>query len=112
MAISEDEENVAGLERLALQAISSATPEGKVRETARRILAGYCWREPFHQVMFEALMSTEDSRVIRELLPARLTRKGFPDFDIDDLFEPSGLSPEQIQQLFERIRAAGSRDRR
>ena len=92
-------------ERRVLQALCQATPQGSVRATARDILRTYRWREPLHHVIFEVVLSipTEVPEVIRAQLPARLTRRGFPDVDIEDLFKPHGLSKEEAERLIRQL---------
>ncbi len=84
------------------------TPQGSVRESARRILRAYRWREPLHRLIFEVLLNlpTEIPELVRTELPARLTRKGFPDLDTADLFEPSELSKEEAERLVCQLRDA------
>jgi hypothetical protein len=42
-----------------------------------------------------------DSRRLRELLPARVTNRGFPDFDLKQLLAPHEVSEKEIDHLFE-----------
>ena len=88
-----------------LQALCQGTPQGSVRATARDMLRTYRWREPLHHVIFEVVLSipTEAPEVIRDQLPARLTRRGFPDVDIEDLFKPHGLSKEEAEHLIRQL---------
>ena len=93
------------VERSVLRTLCQGTPQGSVRATARDILRTYRWREPLHHVIFEVVLSipTEVPEVIRAQLPARLTRRGFPDVDIEDLFKPHGLSKEEAEHLIRRL---------
>ena len=93
-------------ERRVLQALCQGTPQGFVRATAKDILRTYRWREPLHHVIFEVVLSipTEIPEVIRTQLPARLTRRGFPDVDIEDFFEPHGLAKEEAERLIRHLR--------
>ena len=88
-----------------LRALCQGTPQGSVRETAKDILRTYRWREPLHHVIFEVILGipTEVPEAIRTQLPARLTRRGFPDVDIEDLFEPHGLSKEEAEHLIRQL---------
>ena len=88
-----------------LQALCQGTPQGSVRATARDLLRTYRWGEPLHHVMFEVILGipTEVPEVIRTQLPARLTRRGFPDVDIEDLFKPHGLSKEEAERLIRQL---------
>src|SRR5207249_6652636 len=42
-----------------------------------------------------------DSRRLRELLPARVTNRGFPDFDLNEFLAPHEVGEKEIDQLFE-----------
>ncbi|HEY6291779.1 MAG TPA: hypothetical protein VI455_09505, partial [Terriglobia bacterium] len=76
------------IERRVLAALCRGTEEGPVRESARQLLADYRWREPVHQIVFEIVVRfpSTSTGALREQLPARLTRRGFPDFDFASLF--------------------------
>jgi len=98
--------HILEVERRVLGALCQGTPQGSVRATARNILRSYRWREPLHEVIFDVVLSipTEAPEVIREQLPARLTRRGFPDVDIEDFFKPHGLSKEEAERLIRQLR--------
>lgn len=78
-----------------------------MREAARRQLADYVWYEAAHQALFEIAMSlpASNARVWRDQLPARLTRRGFPDFDFAALFAEAALSPAEAEECIERLRS-------
>ena len=92
------------LERRVLRILCSGKEEA--HELARRGLAGYRWRDPTHEAIFEAIMSfpSASSQTLREQLPARLTRRGFPDFDFESLFESSGFAAGEFEQLIGKLR--------
>jgi len=54
-------------------------------------------------VMFEEIreLGSIDSRRLRELLPARVTNRGFPDFDLNEFLAPHEVNEKEIDQLFE-----------
>lgn len=93
-------------ERRVLQALCGGTPQGSVREAAGLILKDYRWREPLHQAMFNILVSlqTDIPEVIRDHLPARLTRWGYPDVATDVFFQPHSLSKEEAEHLMCQLR--------
>ena len=105
MTEQQDRNDVLETERRVLQALCQGTVEGSVRGTAKLLLRTYRWREPAHQVIFEAVMSipSEDSAVVRDQLPARVTRKGFPDLEWGSLFRPHRLSKEEAEELMEQL---------
>lgn len=89
-----------------LQVLCQGTAEGSAREAAKRDLRNYRWREPLYQVVFEALMAMpgDAPALIREQLPARLTRKGFPDVNWEQFFEPHTLSLDEAKTLMRELR--------
>ena len=88
-------------ERLILSALCQGTPQGPVREPARRVLARYRWLEPLHQVVYHVLLAMpfDSPEVARQQLPARLTRAGFPDVEVEDFFRPHSLSQRAADEL-------------
>jgi hypothetical protein len=100
-----NKETVRRAERLLLAALAQGTREGSFRELARSKLAGYHWREPVHEVIFRCLLSlpTENPAVVREQLPALLTRRGFPDVELADLFSPLDLPREVFERVVEEL---------
>jgi hypothetical protein len=100
---------LSDLERRVLRALCSKTAESQGRDSARRGLANYRWREPVHQAVFDVILSfpSASNQALREQLPGRLTRRGFPDFDFESLF--ARLEPEsgELGQLIAKLRRAG-----
>lgn len=86
------------LERLAIRALCSGTPHGPVKQAIVPLLCQYRWRIQLHEVIFEALASipSDDPATIRRLLPAKLTRLGFPDVEWNEFFAPLSLSRDEI----------------
>jgi hypothetical protein len=87
------------IERRVLRILCQSVGEALVRERARELLANYRWSDGAHQAVFEITMCfpSTSCQALREQLPARLTRRGFPDFDLDALFTipaPSGCEAE------------------
>jgi hypothetical protein len=99
-------QSVVHTERQVLRALCQGSA-GR-RTPGLSILRSYRWREPVHQVIFELLIQTPDAdpELIREQLPARLTRRGFPDFDLA-LFQPHALTGKEIESLIDRLRKLG-----
>jgi hypothetical protein len=98
-------ESVIQTERRVLQALHHGTPQEPVEEAARLTLKDYRWREPSHGVIFEILIGIPGGapEVIREQLPARLTRKGFPDVDWENILKPQALSKNEVEQLMQEL---------
>ena len=55
------------------------------------------------RIVFEEIchLGSIDSRRLRELLPARVTNRGLPDFDLESYLAPQETSEKEIDQLFE-----------
>jgi len=94
------------LERRVLCVLCSDGAEREARETARRGLANYHWRLAVHQAVFDVIITfpSVSSRALRDQLPGRLTRRGFPDFDFEELFDL--LKPEagELEELIRKLR--------
>lgn len=103
------ETTAADLERRVLRALCGENSEAEGREFAGRRLAGYRWCEPVHRVIFEVIMnfSSAARHTLREQLPARLTRRGFPDFDFEPLFDAPRLAPGELEQLIGKLGCGG-----
>jgi hypothetical protein len=92
-----------------LQALCQGTLEGSELERGKSVLKNYKWREPLHRLVFEvlnALPASTTPMLIREQLPSRLTRTGFPDVEWGQFFEPHSLSREEAERLMREL--AGS----
>ncbi len=91
------------MERVVLRAMCQGT--GSLRTEAVRRLADYTWREPIHHAIFSCLSvipSIQPDDLRRGLLTC-LTRKGFPDVDVESLFRPHPLSTPDFQDLVRRL---------
>lgn len=100
-----DEDSKTKLEFLVLRAVCQGTPQGSVRDVALQILRDYAWREPVHQAIFACLarLPSANPEFIRNELPACLTRKGFPDVELEELFEPHSLTKEDAERLMRQL---------
>ncbi len=100
-----DPQQIIQAERLALCALCQGTREGSVREAGRQILRDYRWREPLHGVVYEIVMSlpADSPAILRDQLPTRLTRRGFPHVAWEDFFEPNSLSTQEVEQIMREL---------
>jgi len=59
--------------------------------------------EPLQRVLFEEIraLGAIDSKRLLQALPARVTNRGFPDFELDDLLTTKLVSEEDIERLFQ-----------
>jgi hypothetical protein len=92
-------------ERQVLQSLCQGGPESRANLNKLR---SYRWSGPVHQVIFDLLAELQgaDRELIGELLPARLTRRGFPDFD-PGWFQPQPLNGKEIALLIDRLLGPG-----
>lgn len=97
--------SIINTERLVLRALLQAQPGDPLRAEANSLLARYRWREPIHQEVFRAIFDfpADQPAALKDRLPARLTRRGFPDFDINSLFQSQDLSREQLTDLMKSL---------
>jgi hypothetical protein len=92
-------------ERQLLRALCSDTLDAPTRTDCLARLAAYRFRDPSHQVLFDVLAELPriSAARLRELLPARANKRGFPDLDFASLFVPSTLSAEETLRLVDSL---------
>jgi hypothetical protein len=90
------------MERDALRLLCSILIKPATRVELCHALDSGSFVEPMQRIVFEEIRSLGpvDAKRLLELLPARVTNRGFPDFDLQDLLTPKLASEEQIEQLF------------
>ena len=91
------------LERNTLRFLCSVLIKGGTRGEICRLLDPGVFQDPLRRVVFEEIreLGSIDSRRLRELLPARVTNRGFPDFDLKSFLAPQEVSEKEIDELFE-----------
>lgn len=91
------------LETNTLRFLCSVLIKGGTRGEICRLLDPGVFQDPLRRVIFEEIrqLGSIDSRRLRELLPSRVTNRGFPDFDLHDFLAPHEVSEKEIDQLFE-----------
>lgn len=101
-------ESLVDLERRVLAILCQSGGEAAVRGQARQLLANYRWSDAAHQAVFEIVMSFPgpSCQALRDQLPARLTRRGFPDFDFQGLFNVSIPSPSNAEEWMRELAQA------
>ena len=106
MSNPDDDQSIIQTERRVLQALCQETPEVSLRESAQRLLADYRWREPIHQAIFDCLVNLpcDGPLAMRDQLPARVTRKGFPDVAWEEFFQPASLTKHGAEDLMRQLR--------
>jgi len=108
MAVPPDERRVVEAERRVLQALCQEKPEGSLLGTTKSLLAEYRWRDPAHQVIFDCVTHYPEhaALVLRDHLAGCVTRKGFPDLNWEQFFEPVYLSKAEAEALVRELRAS------
>lgn len=91
------------LERNTLRFLCSVLIKGGTRGEICRLLDPGAFQDPLRRVVFEEIreLGSIDSLRLRELLPGRVTNRGFPDFDLKSFLAPHEVSEKEIDQLFE-----------
>lgn len=100
-----DDRPIIDAERYLLQALCQEASEGSIRETARRVLKDYRWREAIHKIVFDCLIDfpSDVPLAIRDQLPGRVTRKGFPDVPWEEFFQPISISRQEAEDLMQQL---------
>jgi hypothetical protein len=91
------------LERDTLRLLCSVLIKSGTRVELCRLLDPDVFHDPLQRVIFEEVreLGAVESRRLRELLPARVTNRGFPEFDLHEFLAPHQASEEDIEKLFE-----------
>jgi hypothetical protein len=98
-----ESDNQPLLERNTLRFLCSVLIKGGTRSELCKLLDPSVFQDPLRRVVFEEIRSlgSIESRRLRELLPARVTNRGFPDFDLHALLAPHEVGESEIDELFE-----------
>jgi len=92
-------------ERLLLAALCQGLLGETAGKAVRRRLAATRFSAPEHEIIFRAIEKAPSGKpeTLRESLAGALTRQGFPDLDLDALFEGKGVSERELPALFARL---------
>ena len=93
------------IERQLLAALCSPALDQPTRAGIISALRAYTFATADHGVIFQALAKMPRAAIehIREILAARLTRLGFPDIDVNPIFEVEPPSTEKINLLLRQL---------
>jgi hypothetical protein len=93
------------LERNTLRLLCSVLLKPGTRLEICRLLDPDVFHDPLRRVIFEEVraLGAVESRRLRELLPARITNRGFPEFDLHDFLAPHEVGEAEIDKLFEGV---------
>jgi DnaB-like helicase N terminal domain len=95
----------AEIERRLLAALCAATFGREMRAQILERLSAHTFANRDHEIIFQALakMPPATAEHIRETLSARLARLGFPDIDVEPIFEFSPPPPDTITALLQQL---------
>lgn len=95
----------AEIERRLLAALCATTLGREMRALILERFSAHTFANRDHEIIFQALakMPPATAEHIRETLSARLTRLGFPDIDVEPIFEFSPPPPDTITALLQQL---------
>ena len=95
------------VEVFVLRLLCAGTSQGAVRDHLLPLLSRYPWNSTLHRAIFKAIVSipSDDPILLRQLLPAKLTRLGFPDVEWEELFVPVPMSGDEAMELVRKLLA-------
>ncbi len=93
------------LERKTLRLLCSVLLKPVTRVELVGLLDAELFTEPLNRTVFEEIAETGavSSKKLRELLPGRITNRGFPDFDLKEFLAPEMASVAEIEKLYESV---------
>jgi hypothetical protein len=91
------------MERNTLRLLCSVILKPPTRHQICRMLDSEVFQDPLYRVVFEEIsaLGTLESRRLRQVLPARVTNRGFPQFDLPQLLAPYEVNETEMEQLFQ-----------
>jgi hypothetical protein len=91
------------MERDTLRLLCSSLLKPVTRSEICRLLDPSVFLEPLQRVIFEEIgaLGEIDAKRLLQVLPARVTNRGFPDFELDDLLNPKLVTEKEIERLFQ-----------
>lgn len=90
------------LERKALRLLLSDLLQPATRVELLRLMDEELFADDLHRVVYEEMreMGRVEARKLRELLPTRITNRGFPDFDWNDFLGAKVATEKEIEELY------------
>jgi hypothetical protein len=91
------------MERDTLRLLCSVLLKPATRVELCGLLDPTSFFEPLQRIVFEEIraLGPVDAKQLLQLLPGRVTNRGFPDFDLQDLLAPKLVSEQEIERLFQ-----------
>lgn len=98
MASFDEQSTIPEMELMVLRGVIQMPPSAPQYGGVLALLASHTWRDHDHQVVFEVLRDLvgRSPQPLRVWLAAVLTRKGFPDVDLNPYFLPADLTIQQL----------------
>ena len=102
MTISDTVEHIAA-ERDLLRLLCSILVKPVTRVELCRLVDPEKFVDATQRIVFEEIraLGAVDSKRLLEILPTRVTNRGFPDFDLDEILTPKLVSEQDIENLFQ-----------
>lgn len=102
MTIPDTIEHIAA-ERDLLRLLCSILVKPVTRVELCRLVDPEKFIDNTQRIVFEEIrtLGPVDSKRLLEILPTRVTNRGFPDFDLDELLTPKLVSEDDIEKLFQ-----------
>lgn len=93
------------LQKNTLRFLCSVLIKSGTRVEICKLLDPSVFDDALQRAVFEGIrqLGSIDSRRLRALLPARVTSRGFPNFDLIEFLAPHEVSEKEIDQLFESV---------
>ena len=92
-------------ERKLLTALCQATADAHMHAMILRRLKDHIFVEPDYEIIYRAMAAIPaiSSADVRETLARAVTRLGFPDVDIDALFDAAPPTPAEVAAFLDRL---------
>jgi hypothetical protein len=102
MTIPDTVEHIAA-ERDLLRLLCSILVKPVTRVELCRLVDPEKFVDATQRIVFEEIraLGPVDSKRLLEILPTRVTNRGFPDFDLAELLTPKLVSEDDIEKLFQ-----------
>jgi hypothetical protein len=90
------------LERDTLRFLCSILIRPQTRMELLGLLDVSQFSDHIYRVIFEEIQAVGPvpSRMLREVLPARIVNRGFADFDLKEFLGPSSASESEVEELY------------
>jgi hypothetical protein len=93
----------AAAERDLLRLLCSVLVKPVTRVELCRLVNPDKFVDPTQRIVFEEIraLGPVDAKRLLQVLPARITNRGFPDFELVELLTPKLVSEQDIEKLFQ-----------